>query len=107
MTKRFSITAFEFMSLGIIAACVVLFSYPFFFYALGNFRELVTFNMDSASILRDIQDALEAPRFQLNFTTYGQLFYNLSIALAYLYSCVAHLGEYELFFIIRLVTWLG
>jgi 4-amino-4-deoxy-L-arabinose transferase-like glycosyltransferase len=105
MTKRFSML--EFICLGIIAVCVVLFSYPFFFYALGSFRELVTFNMDSASILRDIQDALEAPRFRLNFTTYGQLFYNLCIALAYLYSCVAHLGEYELFFIIRLVTWLG
>jgi 4-amino-4-deoxy-L-arabinose transferase-like glycosyltransferase len=108
MTKRLTITALEVLSLGILAICVVLFSYPFFFYALdGNFREIVTYNQDSASILRDIRDALNSPRFQLNFTGYGQLFFNICIALGFLYSCVAHLGEHELFFIIRLVTWLG
>jgi len=107
MTKSSSISTAEAVSFVVLALGILTFSYPYFFYALDDFREIVTYNLDSASILRDIREAINAPGFQLNFTTYGQLFYNICIGLGYLYSRVAHLGDHQLFFIIRLVTWTG
>jgi len=98
----------DFLCLFLIISWMLAYSYSFFFDSLSsNIREVVIYDVDAASILRDVESSIHARLFQLDFTGYGQLYYNLCILTGYLYSLVLPLDQNKLFFIIRAVTLLG
>ena len=84
------------------------YSYAFFFESLShNVREIYTYSLDSMLILLDVERSVSSSWFRLDFTGYGQLYYNLCILAAYLYSLLFPLTERAIFFIARLVTLVG
>ena len=96
------------IGLALFLLLPVCYSFAFFFDTISNnVREIYTYNLDSTLILLDIERSVSSRWFQLDFTGYGQLYYNLCILISYLYSLLFPLTERAVFFIARLVTLLG
>jgi 4-amino-4-deoxy-L-arabinose transferase-like glycosyltransferase len=98
----------DILCLSLIYIWIATFSYPFFFKSLSNnYREIQSYNLDSMMMLKAAETAILAPWFKFTFNDYGHLYFNFSLALAYIYSLFLPLDERSLFFILRLVSLLG
>jgi len=87
---------------------LALYCAPFYFRELAhNYRQIYTYNLDSMILLRDIQQSFYRPRFQLDFVDYGQLYYNVSLGLTWVYSLFAHPDAGDVFLMLRLASFLG
>jgi 4-amino-4-deoxy-L-arabinose transferase-like glycosyltransferase len=107
MRKRLQILA-ELIFLGLLLTWLAVFSIPFFASPIANsLRDMLTFDLDASSILISVMDSLQAPKFQLDFTGYGQLYYNICILTSYVYSLLQPLTEKAVLFICRLVSLIG
>jgi hypothetical protein len=86
----------------------VIFSYPYFFRsAAQNIRQIQTYNLDSADGLRAVERGLQAPLFRLTFNDYGHFYYNLTLAVFWIYSHVGSASERALFFVLRMNSLIG
>lgn len=95
-------------ALVLIIGGMAFYCYPFFFSSLSqNSRQIYTYSLDSMILLRDVQNSLHAHLFRLDFTDYGHLYYNLCIAATSIYAVFSFPGEGDIFFILRLMSFLG
>ena len=98
----------DLLYLSSLSIWVAVYSYPMFFKSLsGNHREIQTYNLDSMIMLTSVENALSSNYFYFSFFDYGHLYFNISIAIAFIYSLFLPLDERTLFFILRLVALLG
>ena len=99
---------FSFAPLLLIVVAFSIHCLPYFSYHMANNeREIYTYSLDAKVILRDVIASSEAPKFRLDFTGYGQLYYNIAILAKSLFSKFFLIGEGETFRIIRLVSFAG
>ena len=98
----------DLLYLPLLYVWIAVYSYPFFFKSLSsNHREIQTYNLNSMMMLTSTENALSSDFFRFTFNDYGHLYFNISIAIAYVYSLFLPLDERTLFFILRFVALLG
>jgi 4-amino-4-deoxy-L-arabinose transferase-like glycosyltransferase len=98
----------ELLCLLLLYIWMAAFSYAFFFDSLtGNIREIATYSSDSFTILDLVNHSLSSRPFQMDFFAYGHFYFNVAVALSYIYSLFFPLDEWTTFLILRAISWIG
>jgi len=96
------------LGLAIILCGIAAYCYPVYFSALTRSgRAIYTYSLDSFVLLSQVETAFNAPRFHLEFTDYGQLYFNIAIALTALYSLFAHPTDGAIYFFLQIAALAG
>src|SRR6185312_904541 len=108
MPKRFHSFPADLACLGLILCWVVGFSYPYFFYSLTDtYREIQTYNLDTMTMLKAVENGLQAPWFHFRMPDYGHFYLNLTMSLAWIYGRLFPLNDRAIVFILPLVSLFG
>ncbi len=102
------IRAIGLWGLGLIVVSILAYCPPYFFETLANnYREIRTYNVDTANQVQAVATALASPGLRFPFNDYGHLYFNLAIAISAVYRILFPLNERAIVFILRLLSLLG